>query len=230
MVGTYAGIPVVPSQTLGSIKHIAGTAGGKTLTFGSLVATNNYQSAIITLTGATNGDTLVPGDRLTFAVTKLLNPISRLSTGVPLQLVVQNTVTAASNAFTNVQVVCGILDLTTSPFYGNVAAVPSGGESVAVEASHKLNFLTVKPGFTFATVGLQNISTLEIRDWYASGTRKEKLAPQSRNPNQKNAPINIRTVFDSDILQSQMMMRVDVQPVYKTFQRLNVALITQLNE
>ena len=54
------------------------------------------------------------------------------------------------------------------------------------------------------------------------------LAPQSRNPKQPNSPINMRTSFDSELLQSKMLMRLDVQPVYKAFLRLNVALASKI--
>lgn len=229
IMGEYAGIPIVQSNTLISLKQIAGTAGGATIKFNGLVSTDSYKSAVINLnTAPTATATLKAGDRLTFQVTKRLNPTSRLLTEVPLQLIVQEDATAVGSAWTNVKVKCGLLAKATSPFFANVDVLPAVGEDIKVAPSHNLNFYVTKPGFTFATVGLENISTLEIRDWFRDGTNKPMLAPQSRNPKQPNSPINMRTSFDSELLQSKMLMRIDVQPVYKAFLRLNVALASKI--
>lgn len=226
-VPAYANIPITPSRVLGGLNHIAGTAGGKTVTFDSLVSTDGRKSAVINLAGATDGDTLVPGDRLQFEATKKLNPATRLSTGTPLQLVVQNSVTAASSAFTNVEVKGGILDIATSPYFGNVTTVPAQGENVVVRNSYHADYYVTTPGFTFATVPLNNNSTLDIPGWGGkSGNSKPKLSLQSRNPNQPNMPFNIRTQYDSDVLQDETFMRIDMQPVYHAFWGYNIAILT----
>lgn len=228
-VPAYANIPITPSRVLGGLNHISGTAGGKTVTFGALVSTDGRKSAVINLTGATDGDTLVPGDRLQFETTKKINPATRLSTGTPLQLVVQNNVTAASSTFTNVEVISGIYDITTSPYFGNVIAVPTAGENVVVRTSFHSDYYVTTPGFTFATVPMNDNSTLQIMQWGGkSGNSKPKLALQSRNPNQPDAPFNIRTQYDSDVLQDQSFMRVDMQPVYKAFYGYNIVILTDL--
>lgn len=231
IVAKYAGLPIVQSNTLISLSHTAGTAGGKTLTFTSRTSTDSYKSAVIVLGGGADGDTLVKGDRLTFAVTKLVGPTTRLPTAVPLQLIVQNetpVVAAGGGVFTGVEVVCGLLPLSESAFYGNIAALPGAGENVKVEGDYNFNVMTTRSGFTFATVMLEDISTLEISDWYQNGNSKRMQAPQSRNIKNASLPFNIRTSFDiSGLTTAQMQMRIDVQPVYKAFQRLNVALITK---
>lgn len=229
MTRSWAGIPIVQSQSLITLRHISGTASGDTLTFGGLVSTDSYKSAVITIDSDADG-TLLAGDRILFTVTKVVNPISKRETRQYLQLIVQEDVTSVGQVYSNVPVVGGILATSDTAnggeWFGNVLAVPTVGEPISVLTDHDLNFYTTRPGFTFATVGLQDISTLRIADWAKSGTNKLSLA-QSRNPDQPNTPINIRTIFDAEITTASQLMRIDMQPVYKAFLRYNIALITQ---
>lgn len=230
----WYGIPLVRSQSLLSKKFTSFYPTGHALAFGVLTSTNSYLSAVITLTGATNGDTLAPGDRLTFATTKMLNPVTKTQTSVPLQLIVQNSVTAAGGGiFTGVQVVGGINALsgasTAANFYANVAAVPSTGEVVTVLGSYSVGFLVTKPGFTFATIQMEDFSTLPVPAWNKAGNQSTwSNMMQSRNPKNKTASINIRTAFDINLLTAAYLMRIDCQPVYKAFQRYNIAMISQI--
>ena len=48
-VGSWAGIPLFQSQTLGTIRHIAGSASGDTLQFDGVVSTDSYKSAVINI-------------------------------------------------------------------------------------------------------------------------------------------------------------------------------------
>ena len=228
-MGSWAGIPLFQSQTLVGIRHIAGTAAVDTLTFNSVVSTDSYKSAVIDIDGITGG-TLLQGDRLTFGVTRVVNPRSKLATTLPLQLIVQEDVTSVGTAYQNVPVKGGLLAVTDTAnggeWAGNVLAIPAPGEPIVCEGDHDLNFYVPRAGFTFATVGLSDISTVQFPDWAPSGTHKCNTI-QSRNPEQPKCPINIRTSFDVDISMASQLMRIDMQPVYKAFLRYNIAMITQ---
>ncbi len=229
----YGGMPIKRSGVLGTLGFASFYSfAGKTLQFGSLVSSNSYISCVINLTGGTTGDILSPGERLQFEVTTLLNKWVKLNTTVPLQLVVQNTVTAnADGDFLNVQCIAGIqplqqFDDTTdfANFFSNVAAVPAEGENVNVIGSYNFNVTTVKPGFTFATTPLAPMQTLDISKW-ANGKAITSL--NSRNKNDPMAAINIYTAFDADLPTRAFKMRIDTQPVYKTFVDYNVVLVTK---
>lgn len=245
LVGNYGGYDIIKSQQLLTIRHTAGSASADTgIQFAGLVSTDAFRSAVINLQGASAGATLLAGDRIEFADTKTLSPTSRLSTTQPLQLVVQpqddgtNEYTAdGSGNFANVNVKCGILPMTgtgstaSSADFANVSVVPSTGEAVNVLGDHKLNFYTTSQGFTFASLLMPDLSTLQI-----PGLGKDsKKSFQTRTQRDKNntlmnlnEPLNIRTSYDADTLKSRMFMRVDTFPVYKAFYGLNVAIVTKL--
>lgn len=226
-VNTYMGQPLVRSSALAGVSMVSFYPTGKNLTFAALTSTDSYKSCVISLAGATAGDELLPGDRLNFTVTQRINRSTKAPLAYPLQLVVQNSVTAgAGGIFSGVICTAGILDINTDPWFANVQAIPEVGEVVRLVGSYDINFATVKPGFTFATLSLPAMQTLDVGEW-CSGKKIYSVEPGvRRNQETAAAPLQIYTCFDADVLQRGFYMRIDTQPVYKAFVDYNIAILT----
>ena len=223
-VGRYGRFDIVKSNVLVGQKHTAGKAAGDAgMTLTSPVASADYTSGTITIGGATAGKTLLAGDRINVPGKFLINPVSKTLTRQILQFTVQADVTESGGSFTNVSVKPGMVPVTAgnSGWFANLASLPANGEAITVEGDHYLNFAITKPGLTFATVPLDDLST--ISDVFGAKNQVKKYEA-TRSADSKLA---MRLGFDSEILNDLAIFRLDVQPVFHAFLRYNFAYITQ---
>lgn len=223
-VGRYGRFDIVKSNVLIGQRHTAGTAGGDAgMSLTSPVASTDYTSGTITIGGVTTGRTLKKGDRITVTGKKLINPISKTLTTQDLQFVVQADVSESGGSFTDVSVKPGMVPVTAANngWFANLASLPANGAAITIEGDHDLNFAITKPGLTFATIMLPDLST--IRDPFGAGSQVQKYQSKRSDGAGKLA---MRLGFDSQILDDIAVWRLDVQPVFHSFLRYNFAFIT----
>jgi hypothetical protein len=234
-VGKFGSFPLLRSDALLNKTHIAGTEGGNTLTVKAITPSTSYKEGVLSLSGATPlTGTLVDGDVLTFTNlnnTKLLshhykNPINK-----ELQVVVVGDYTAdGAGDIDNITVRTGFVPLdpapTASNMYANINALPQVGDPVDVMVSVKHNYFMTKQSFHCCYTPLKDISTLNNDVIKGRLAGPDGSMPMARRSKKTNAYLRIG--LDSVIEQDVILIRSDIQPVYKTFLRSVICIATAL--
>lgn len=244
-VTRYGSINLLESSSLLEESHTAGTASANSsIEFKELVSEGTaFGVSTISLQGATQGQTVVAGDVLTFATTKRATPDTHKATTVKLTLTVQpdangaTTYTADANGDISDILVKGYImpyDVSNSvnKMFATVLTAPAQGESVKIEGNHKKNHYTTAQGFTFATILMQNLQPIPVGGMGGNGQLPFYSGQTRLMRDKKNAlinpasEINLSINTDVDTLQYQRYLRLSVFPAYHVFHGLNVSVIT----
>lgn len=137
-IGHLSYFDIFQSQNI--VRHVAGSGPtshiGDTLTVNGAVSSGNT----LVLAGATASiaNYFVPGDLFSISGVNSVNPLSRSSTGQPMQFVVTQSVSSTSGGALTVQVNPTIISSTSSPLQNVSNPVPDGA-SVTVVPSYNVN-------------------------------------------------------------------------------------------
>lgn len=197
-------------QSQNIVRHQAGA--GPTLTPGDTLTVNGAVSSgnTIILAGATAGVTnyFLPGDLIQIAGVNSVNPLSRKSTGQPMQFVITAPANSSGGGAVTITVAPSIVSSTSSPLQNVDIPVPNGA-AVTVVPSYNVNVAYPARGLDIVCPPLYKLQVP-----YASVA----VDPETG--------LSLAVTQTGDILGYQNLMRIDILCGFKWHPQYAVKLLS----